>query len=83
MSDISVEEEQRGAWVLYVVALEDEPIMACACDLMLRRATRILDEARNAGPRRAMALLTEQPGMCDDFARHTIELLTGTSPNVN
>ena len=83
MSDISVEEEQRGEWLMYVVVLEGEPIVACACASMSRRASRILDEARNAGPRRAMSLLTEQLGMCEDFARHTIKLLTGTPANIN
>ena len=59
-------------------------VVASICKHVCERYARKLDEARNSSYRVAMRIMTEELGMCEDFARGVYSELFGEArPTVN
>ncbi len=67
----------------YLLVIGDQIIATAQCAHVMYRMARTLTEAREAPPRDAMRLMTKDLGMCDDYAAHLYEVLTGDKPTLN
>lgn len=86
MSTIHIDNEDDDSshtTLLATLTLNGRPIIAAACPSVAKKWARVLNQARDSGPREGMRLLTEELGMCDDAARHVLADLTGITPNLN
>lgn len=73
MAKIDVNEAD-GTWALVV---QGEVIMTANCVHVLERVARLMHQARQSPPRQAMRILTEEVGMCDDYASALCTILHG------
>lgn len=75
-SNIEVEGDPQDKG-FYILVVAGTVIASCECSHVLKRMAKFLSEARAAPARDAMRILTTELGMCDDYALHIYEELTG------
>lgn len=70
---------------MFIVAVNDFPVMAVMCPSMARKFAVLLDTARTERSKHnAMQILTEQLGLCAEHAEDILDALhTGKTPAAN
>lgn len=81
--EVEGDADEGGGVYMCTVVVWGRPVVGYACAHAAHHAARRLAEARDVGPRRGMQILTDEFGMCEDYARKLLELLTQTSTQLN